>query len=76
MWKTLRKTRILKLFLKQIPDRKFYFLQLCFLYIKMLRGYYQKLKESFQKRIAKGTKLSEEKKKRSANMVLNDAKVF
>ena len=42
----------------------------------MLRGYYQKLKESFQKRIAKGTKLSEEKKKRSANMVLNDAKVF
>ena len=48
-----------------------------FIYIKMLTDYYQKNKESFQKRLLKGTKIFVKKKKtKKANMLMSDIEIF
>ena len=43
----------------------------------MLKGYYQKTKEDFQKRLVKGVKIFlKEKKAKSLNMLVSDVEIF
>ena len=56
---------------------KIFFHNFFYIYIKMLTDYYQKNKESFQKRLLKGTKIFVKKKKtKSANMLASNIEIF
>ena len=67
-------THTIKLIFKAYKKRhKIFF----FLYIKMLTGYYQKNKEKLSKKARERYQnLSEEEKKRSLNMVVDNIKIF
>ena len=78
MKKKKKNTHIVKLIFKAYKKLIKHFVIIIFsCIIKMFAEYYQKTKKSFQKRLVKGTKIfQKKKKKRSVNMVVNNIKKF
>ena len=78
LMKKKKNTHIVKLIFKAYKKLIKHFVIIIFsCIIKMFAEYYQKTKKSFQKRLVKGTKIfQKKKKKRSVNMVVNNIKKF